>query len=108
MGQGQGKDGAPPTSKPNKKNHKTLKGTRSSQIHTESDGGAFTLPWDLRDGGLGNGPSFGPPQPPPPSIPPPESPEDNVNRKFFIFFSWKALTCLLSTRFSWQNTNKSY
>ena len=63
MGQTQGKETTAPSSSSKPKTKKTLKGRpNSSQVSTESDGGAFTLPWDLRDGGIGNGPT-----PPPPT-----------------------------------------
>ena len=92
MGQSQGKESSStPSSSSKAKHKKTLKGRPvSSQVSTDSDGSAFTLPWDLRDGGIGNGPSFaGPPPPPIPPPPPPDSPEDqnggeDVTSKIFL------------------------
>lgn len=84
MGQGQGKESSttstPTTLTSSKTKKKTVKGRPvSSQVSTDTDGtSAFTLPWDLRDGGIGNGPSFSGPLPPPPPVlppPPPDSPE---------------------------------
>ena len=47
------------------KQKRTIK-AKSNPSQVSTDSGAFTVPWDLRDGGTGNGPS---------NISPVESPE---------------------------------
>ena len=82
MGQNQGKEttSAPSSTSSKAKHKKTIKGRPiSSQVSTDQDGSAFTLPWDLRDGGIGNGPSFAGPPPPPVAPPPPPDSPDNQN-----------------------------
>jgi len=86
MGQTQGKETATPSSSTLKpKTKKTVKGRpSSSQVSTESDGGAFTLPWDLRGGGMGNGPSLADAPPPPPA----ENGQGDVTSKCYNFCSY--------------------
>lgn len=55
MGQNQGKE-QQHGSTPSKSKSKTVK-HRNSTSQAETENGGFTLPWDLRDGGIGNGPA---------------------------------------------------
>lgn len=56
MGQNQGKEHQQ-GGIPSKAKNRTVKHRYSTSSQAETENGGFTLPWDLRGGGTGNGPA---------------------------------------------------